>query len=91
MRKFSVYNSSRDVAEHVAKIKTLQDLRQIEFDIKASETNLCYFMRGNPGVWAIDCCADGSDRHVFMTKDAVKRYAPSKKELAKYASFTVLE
>jgi hypothetical protein len=74
-RRFYGFNSVEIVKEHIAQCKTLDDILQLAQDIQVSGTNLTYFIQGNPGVFAIDCCAETPTyRHVFLTKEAFTRH-----------------
>lgn len=88
-RRFYVFNNLSKVKDHIAQVKTLMDLAQLNHDIKESETNLTRFKFGAHGVYAVDCAAGEKPfRHVFLTKDAYDRLGEPTKEEAD--SYTVL-
>ena len=89
-RRFYCFNNLEEVKQHISQVKTMQDLRQIEYDIEQSETNLVHFMRG-VGVFAVDCSAGNAPfRHVFLTQEVFDRVGEAvvKEECD---SYTILE
>lgn len=73
-RKFYYFGDFDKVKEHLATIKTVQDLEQLFVDIKQSLTNLASFQRGVEGVYAVNIHDEDGYRHVFMTQEAHEKY-----------------
>ncbi len=72
-RKFYVFNSQEAVKEHCKAVKTLSDLQQLKYDIKAANCNLTTFLDGNTGVYAVDHYGHVSTRWVFLTQKAYQK------------------
>ncbi len=91
-RRFYGFNSPSDVAVIFSEIQAIEDLWQLEFDLKVSATNLTYLIHSAPGVFVLDCVAGSQiERYVFMTSEANAQYGGlTETELAKVKGFKVL-
>ena len=81
-RRFYGFSSAADVRGHIEQIKTVADVDQLAFDIRASGSNLVQFQYGAEGIYAIDYApsVDGERtkfyRHIFITKSSLKKFTP---------------
>ncbi len=91
-RRFYGFNSPSDIAVIFGEIQTIEDLWQLEFDLKVAGTNLTYLIQSAPGVFVMDCIAGTQiERYVFMTSEANEQYGGlTEAELAKVKGFKVL-
>lgn len=91
-RCFYGFNSPSDIAAIFSEIQAIEDLWQLEFDLKMSGTNLTYLIQSAPGVFVLDCVAETKiDRYVLMTSAANEQYGGlTEAELAKVKGFKVL-
>jgi hypothetical protein len=93
-RRFFVFNCSEEVAGHVSQIKSFADLMQLAYDIRASETNLTYFIFSLiEGKYEVQCLAgETTERHLFFTRKAWEKIGSlTEKEKASAASITILD
>ena len=92
-RKYYGFTNSAEVAEYVASVKTLDDLRQLAFDIRRAGTNQVVFQHGNPGVFSVDDVTEIGEakRHVFVFKSVADKLRIKPAEVAQMASLTILE
>ena len=91
-RRFYGFNRPSDVAVIFNEIQSIEDLWQLEFDLKVSGTTLTYLIHSAPDVFVLDCWAGiHTERYVFMTTKANEQYGGlSEAELVKVKGFKVL-
>lgn len=92
-RKYYMTGDLEDYYKICQQIKTVEDVYQLDFDVKQSDRNDYKFRSGVSGVWAFDAAIELGEakRWIFLTKQAFDRMdGLADEELAIIQGYTIL-